>query len=186
MRVRDRSSRLGRRAVALVAVVALLAATSVPATSATELQRLSFARLIGQKLAIRMDGTTPSAALLARIRAMLRRRTAGTEDGEDEEPLVFADLSMDPVTREVHRVFLGAEVALVLIGRHRDRIRFVVLGVDTVVDRRRVDQPTDVVAAIEIVECVLVGGRVIEIVGRVPEVVVDRVREFGLVLFDPA
>jgi two-component system response regulator MprA len=41
--------------------------------------------------------------LLARVRAMLRRRTSGTEAGEPEGPLVFADLTMDPVTREVHR-----------------------------------------------------------------------------------
>ncbi len=41
--------------------------------------------------------------LLARVRAMLRRRNLGTEDGEDEGPLVFADLTMNPVTREVDR-----------------------------------------------------------------------------------
>jgi two-component system response regulator MprA len=41
--------------------------------------------------------------LLARLRAMLRRRTLGTADGEDEGPLTFADLTMNPVTREVER-----------------------------------------------------------------------------------
>jgi two-component system response regulator MprA len=41
--------------------------------------------------------------LLARLRAMLRRRTLGTTDGEDEGPLTFADLTMNPVTREVER-----------------------------------------------------------------------------------
>jgi two-component system response regulator MprA len=41
--------------------------------------------------------------LLARVRAMLRRRTLGTADGDDEGPLSFADLTMNPVTREVER-----------------------------------------------------------------------------------
>jgi two-component system response regulator MprA len=41
--------------------------------------------------------------LLARVRAMLRRRTLGLIDGEDEGPLSFADLTMNPVTREVER-----------------------------------------------------------------------------------
>jgi two-component system response regulator MprA len=41
--------------------------------------------------------------LLARVRAMLRRRTLGTNEGEDEGPLSFADLTMNPVTREVER-----------------------------------------------------------------------------------
>jgi two-component system response regulator MprA len=41
--------------------------------------------------------------LLARVRAMLRRRTLGTTDGDDDGPLVFADLTMNPVTREVER-----------------------------------------------------------------------------------
>jgi two-component system, OmpR family, response regulator MprA len=41
--------------------------------------------------------------LLARVRAMLRRRTLGTADGDDEGPLTFADLTMNPVTREVER-----------------------------------------------------------------------------------
>jgi two-component system response regulator MprA len=41
--------------------------------------------------------------LLARLRAMLRRRTLGTVDGEDEGPLTFSDLTMNPVTREVER-----------------------------------------------------------------------------------
>lgn len=41
--------------------------------------------------------------LLARVRALLRRVTRTTEQPEDEEPLQFADLSLDPVTREVWR-----------------------------------------------------------------------------------
>jgi two-component system response regulator MprA len=41
--------------------------------------------------------------LLARVRAMLRRRTLGTGDADDEGPLVFGDLTMNPVTREVMR-----------------------------------------------------------------------------------
>jgi two-component system response regulator MprA len=41
--------------------------------------------------------------LLARVRAMLRRRTLGTTGGDDEGPLTFADLTMNPVTREVDR-----------------------------------------------------------------------------------
>jgi two-component system response regulator MprA len=41
--------------------------------------------------------------LLARVRAMLRRRTLGTNAGDDEGPLVFSDLTMNPVTREVDR-----------------------------------------------------------------------------------
>jgi len=41
--------------------------------------------------------------LLARVRAMLRRRTLGTTNGDDDGPLVFADLTMNPVTREVER-----------------------------------------------------------------------------------
>ncbi|MGB3769737.1 MAG: response regulator transcription factor [Rhodococcus sp. (in: high G+C Gram-positive bacteria)] len=39
--------------------------------------------------------------LLARLRALLRR--SGTELGEDSETMAFADLSLDPVTREVLR-----------------------------------------------------------------------------------
>ncbi|MFD3505951.1 response regulator transcription factor [Nocardia sp. NPDC058666] len=39
--------------------------------------------------------------LLARLRALLRRRTP--DPGEDSEAMVFADLSLDPVTREVSR-----------------------------------------------------------------------------------
>ena len=41
--------------------------------------------------------------LLARVRAMLRRRSLGAAGSEDEGPLVFADLTMNPVTREVDR-----------------------------------------------------------------------------------
>ncbi len=41
--------------------------------------------------------------LLARIRALLRRGTRRADGLADEEPLVFGDLSLDPVTREVHR-----------------------------------------------------------------------------------
>ncbi|WP_229052972.1 response regulator transcription factor [Aeromicrobium sp. Leaf350] len=40
--------------------------------------------------------------LLARLRALLRRASI-TPGLEDEEPLTFADLSLDPVTREVRR-----------------------------------------------------------------------------------
>ncbi|MEG9227674.1 response regulator transcription factor [Aeromicrobium sp. Sec7.5] len=40
--------------------------------------------------------------LLARLRALLRRASHSAE-AEDEEPLAFADLSLDPVTREVRR-----------------------------------------------------------------------------------
>ncbi|WP_446225623.1 response regulator transcription factor [Nocardia sp. IBHARD005] len=39
--------------------------------------------------------------LLARLRALLRRRTP--DPGETSEAMVFADLSLDPVTREVSR-----------------------------------------------------------------------------------
>ncbi len=48
--------------------------------------------------------------LLARVRAMLRRRTLGTVDGEDDGPLAFADLTMNPVTREVERA--GRQITL--------------------------------------------------------------------------
>ena len=48
--------------------------------------------------------------LLARLRAMLRRRTLGAADGEDEGPLTFADLTMNPVTREVERA--GRKITL--------------------------------------------------------------------------
>jgi two-component system, OmpR family, response regulator MprA len=41
--------------------------------------------------------------LLARVRAMLRRRGLGALAGQDESLLSFADLTMDPVTREVQR-----------------------------------------------------------------------------------
>ncbi len=40
--------------------------------------------------------------LLARLRALLRRANRPVDE-EDEEPLAFADLSLDPVTREVRR-----------------------------------------------------------------------------------
>ena len=40
--------------------------------------------------------------LLARLRALLRRANRPADE-EDEEPLSFADLSLDPVTREVRR-----------------------------------------------------------------------------------
>jgi two-component system response regulator MprA len=48
--------------------------------------------------------------LLARVRAMLRRRGFGTATGEDESPLTFSDLTMDPVTREVVRA--GRQITL--------------------------------------------------------------------------
>jgi two-component system response regulator MprA len=41
--------------------------------------------------------------LLARVRAMLRRRALGAQPGDDEGPLKFADLTMNTVTREVDR-----------------------------------------------------------------------------------
>ena len=42
--------------------------------------------------------------LLARLRALLRRRTPDVQPGDDDpDPLVFADLSLDPTTRDVHR-----------------------------------------------------------------------------------
>jgi two-component system response regulator MprA len=40
--------------------------------------------------------------LLARLRALLRRR-GPDDDADRSEPLAFADLSLDPDTREVHR-----------------------------------------------------------------------------------
>ncbi|HET7172817.1 MAG TPA: response regulator transcription factor [Nocardioidaceae bacterium] len=40
--------------------------------------------------------------LLARVRALLRR-IPDSVDGEHEQPLVFADLTMDPITRDVTR-----------------------------------------------------------------------------------
>lgn len=40
--------------------------------------------------------------LLARLRALLRR--TGPEDGADGAVMTFADLTLDPSTREVHRV----------------------------------------------------------------------------------
>jgi two-component system response regulator MprA len=48
--------------------------------------------------------------LLARVRAMLRRRSLGLADGEDEGPLTFSDLTMNPVTREVDRA--GRQITL--------------------------------------------------------------------------
>jgi two-component system response regulator MprA len=48
--------------------------------------------------------------LLARVRAMLRRRGIGATAGADESPLTFADLTMDPVTREVDRA--GRQITL--------------------------------------------------------------------------
>ncbi len=41
--------------------------------------------------------------LLARVRAMLRRRALGSDGPDDEGPLACADLTMNPVTREVKR-----------------------------------------------------------------------------------
>jgi two-component system response regulator MprA len=41
--------------------------------------------------------------LLARVRALLRRAGRSREDETDEPPLEFADLRLDPVTREVSR-----------------------------------------------------------------------------------
>ncbi len=41
--------------------------------------------------------------LLARVRALLRRATRQAELEADEAPLTFADLTLDPVTREVSR-----------------------------------------------------------------------------------
>jgi two-component system, OmpR family, response regulator MprA len=48
--------------------------------------------------------------LLARVRAMLRRRGLGAMAGQDESPLSFSDLTMDPVTREVQRA--GRQITL--------------------------------------------------------------------------
>jgi two-component system, OmpR family, response regulator MprA len=48
--------------------------------------------------------------LLARVRAMLRRRGLGAMAGRDESTLTFADLTMDPVTREVQRA--GRQITL--------------------------------------------------------------------------
>lgn len=41
--------------------------------------------------------------LLARMRALLRRVGQAADEDSDEPPLQFADLSLDPVTRDVHR-----------------------------------------------------------------------------------
>jgi len=48
--------------------------------------------------------------LLARVRALLRRATTSVTDDEPEEVLVFADLSMNLVTREVLRA--GRDISL--------------------------------------------------------------------------
>ena len=39
--------------------------------------------------------------LLARVRALLRRVGRSRDELDDEPPLTFADLTLDPVTREV-------------------------------------------------------------------------------------
>lgn len=41
--------------------------------------------------------------LLARVRAMLRRRLVGKAPSDDEAPLIYSDLTMNTVTREVDR-----------------------------------------------------------------------------------
>jgi two-component system response regulator MprA len=41
--------------------------------------------------------------LRARVRALLRRAEPAGDDDQDREAVSFADLSLDPVTREVHR-----------------------------------------------------------------------------------
>ncbi|RYJ05437.1 MAG: response regulator transcription factor [Actinomycetales bacterium] len=41
--------------------------------------------------------------LLARVRALLRRTARRVDGDDDEEPLVFSDLTLDPVTRDVSR-----------------------------------------------------------------------------------
>jgi two-component system response regulator MprA len=41
--------------------------------------------------------------LLARVRSLLRRSTRSAQVEPDEKPLTFADLSLDPVTRDVTR-----------------------------------------------------------------------------------
>ncbi len=41
--------------------------------------------------------------LLARLRALMRRAVRAREDADDEPPLEFADLMLDPVTRDVRR-----------------------------------------------------------------------------------
>ncbi|MBA2773119.1 MAG: response regulator transcription factor [Nocardioidaceae bacterium] len=48
--------------------------------------------------------------LLARVRAMLRRRSLGADGAADDGPLTFADLTMNPVTREVERA--GRQITL--------------------------------------------------------------------------
>jgi beta-N-acetylhexosaminidase len=54
-----------RRTVVLVAIVSLLA---VPGSTSSATPSPTLQQLIGQKLVVRMDGTTPSADLLARAR----------------------------------------------------------------------------------------------------------------------
>ena len=53
--------------VAATPAAATAAATTTTTTTATTATP-TLAHLIGQKLVVRMDGTTPSASLLARIR----------------------------------------------------------------------------------------------------------------------
>ncbi len=48
--------------------------------------------------------------LLARLRALLRRANPETQNGQASEALSFADLTLDPGTREVHRG--GREISL--------------------------------------------------------------------------
>jgi two-component system response regulator MprA len=71
---------------------------------------LSAKRSVDVKVAALDAGATDFLAkpfaldeLLARVRAMLRRRSLGAQAGDDEGPLTFADLTMNPVTREVDR-----------------------------------------------------------------------------------
>jgi len=48
--------------------------------------------------------------LLARLRALLRRANPESQNGQASEALSFADLTLDPGTREVHRG--GREISL--------------------------------------------------------------------------
>src|ERR1700675_3189893 len=62
-------SRLPADALAPVAAVTSASSTAVPAISATATVDVpTLAQMIGQKLVVRMEGTTPSADLLGRIR----------------------------------------------------------------------------------------------------------------------